>query len=108
MCGNFSEEQYGGASLEEWWLLAVVDYLDAGSVKSDSLQVEESGAMSKQFDNLRVLLDRLNKPSSAMRDVTRPLDRPLSTADGVFAKGQLTITCAVMNTPLKGLNVNAH
>lgn len=68
----------------------------------------EGGIVSKQCDNLRLLLDRLIERCSATRDETRPPDRHfLPTADGVFSNGHFTFTFAAMGNLLGGINADS-
>ena len=59
-------KRYTNAPSKEWWLVAMVVYhfLQTVNVTFDALQVD-SGIVSKQYDNLRKLLEQLRECGKA-------------------------------------------
>jgi hypothetical protein len=102
------EKQYSSAPPKEWWLLAMLifHFLKEVNITFQVLQVE-SGVVSKQYDNLRKLLDQLQHHCNAERDEERSLESPLSFSGGIVSQGQFSVTAAGISALLQGIGVQA-
>ena len=101
-------KRYTNAPSKEWWLVAMVVYhfLYTVNFTFDALQVD-SGIVSKQYDNLRRLLEELQGHCSASRDESDSLNVPVSFNGSSVSKGQFSVTIAGMEQLLQGIDVDA-
>jgi hypothetical protein len=85
---------FEGAPSSTWWLVAMVcdHYYSANNITFDALK-RESSIVSKQYDNLTILMKELQMHSGACRSGSLDINgREIIISDNIISMGQFSVT----------------